>query len=138
LCAADSEAGRLRNAIRTYIFEAPYDESAPKQIGSADGKRSPEVPYLGWHVIKRNETRLLRYYDTAAALVLKKRGLPAQVAGKGLVLACTPEQSVAAFAVPGRNAISANLGVISAGASSDAARSSARKISKEIVKLLYD
>jgi hypothetical protein len=134
----DNEAGRLRNAIRSYVAEAPYDKSAPKQLGKAAVKRSPDVPYLGWHVVNRNETRLLRYYDSVASLVLEKRGLPAQVPGKGLVLACIPEQSVACFAIPGPNAISGNLGVISASGSSDAAQGSARKIGKEIVKLLYD
>jgi hypothetical protein len=134
----DAEAGRLRNAIRTYLVDAPYDESAPKQLGDAGAKRPPNVPHLAWNTINRNETRLLRYFDTATSLVLEKRGLPPHPIGKALILTCVPDHSAACFATPGPNAISATIGVISACSTPEDAKRNAQTISREIVKLLYE
>jgi hypothetical protein len=132
----NADADRLRNAIRTYIVEAPFEAEVSRRIGSADVKRAAGVPHLGWYFTQRSETKVLRFFDTAVSLLLEKRGLTTTLGGKGLVLACGPEQTLAAFALPGPNGVSVRFGALCA-RDDEAACDSARTITREVVKLLY-
>jgi len=49
-----------------------------------------------------------------------------------------PDQAVAAFLVPGPNAVSINIGVLAVSPSDETSRKVSRALCKEIVKLIYD
>jgi hypothetical protein len=102
----NDDAGRLRQIVRTYIQEAACDAKAPRHIGSESDVRGPGVPYLHWHVKNRNLISVLRFFDSGVSILLEKKGLGSNICGKTLVMGGKPDQAVAAFLVPGPNAVS--------------------------------
>jgi hypothetical protein len=134
----NDDAGRLRQLVRSYIQEATYDAKAPQHIGGEDDVRGASVPYLHWQVKNRNVIGVLRFFDSAVCILLEKKGLGSNICGKTLVMGGKPDQAVAAFLVPGPNAISVNVGVLAVNPSDETSRKVSRAFCKEIVKLLYE
>jgi hypothetical protein len=134
----NDDAGRLRNTIRAHMQEAPYDAKAPRHIGSAGDVRGADLPQVQWHVKNRNIIPLLRFFEPGVSILLEKKGLGSNIGSKGLVMGGKSDQAIAAFLIPGPNAISVHIGVLTISPSEETARKVSRGFSREVLKLLYE
>jgi hypothetical protein len=141
VCAASGdpkEAERLRNTVREQIAEMPHDPQLPRHVGTLDPMQKAKVSQLRWQVAPHSMVSTLRFFDAAAAITLEKQGMSAPQCEKTLVLGAGRGGVAAAFAAPGANGLSVNVGV--AVASWDDALSArlAKSLERALVSVLYE
>ena len=89
------EAGRLRNSIRTQVFDGPYNAAIPARIATRDARRRSSAPafQLG------SDSRPMSRSDFAACAVpsMSRQGMAASVNQAGTVSGSNAVASMAAF-----------------------------------------
>lgn len=88
------EAERLRNAIRTHVFDGPYNSKVPAKIVTKDTKRKSAAPLIHLGGDARPLTR--SEFSLAASTSMQRQGMQTSVQQQGAIVAGTKASAEAA------------------------------------------
>jgi hypothetical protein len=133
----NTEAERLRNAIRDHVKNGPHDPDAPQRF-APEGKDLPRrTVCLSWKSEQRNLTNLVRFFEPVARLALEKQGFATSTHNNALVFAGHPAGMVAAFVSPTASGVSLRFNVVTATSLDDGGALAADLLTR-IVRLIYE
>jgi hypothetical protein len=132
------EAARLRDAIRTHIADGPHDPKVPARFAPEGAKVPPSPAPLCWKTQRRAGTNLLRFFDSAATVVLEKRGFTTNTSGKSLVFGGMPDRAVAMFLSPSPSALEVQFHVVAIIQDEDTGNRLAADLLGRIIDVLYE
>jgi hypothetical protein len=89
-----TEAARLRNAIRSHVFDGPYNPKGPAKIVSKDAKRKSAAPAIHLGADSRPLSR--SEFSLAASTSLQRQGMRTSVENEGATVAGAKAGSEAA------------------------------------------
>lgn len=132
------EADRIRNTVRDRIC-APSDAppSTPTLVHDESALES-KAPWIHHEANLRPVISTLKYYQPVVSLLLEKRGFQVFNANNNLMLGGDHNRVVAAFAVPGKNAVTTNFGVVVADEDRAAADRFCQQFYASVSKLIYE
>jgi hypothetical protein len=134
------EASRLGVAIVTHLATAKEDPKNPDRIAPKDGKLPARPTTLTWKSEERASTPIIRFFNTAAAIAMEKKGFGTQYDDKRapVVFGATQERQMVAFL--GRTAKSQTMGihVVTATLGEDTSDKLATDVLSKIVNTLFE
>ena len=134
----DTEALRLRNAIRTPIYEGKDDPKTPTRIVPADGTVPTPPVSICWKTEERAATPLVKHLLPAATIVLEKRGMTTQLQPPFLVLGVGAGGLTTVFVAPASNAVMVKFNTVTMTRGDKPAEKLAEDILSRVLKILYE
>lgn len=132
----NDEAGRLRNAIRTHVFDGEDDPATPKRVGDPSAAR--KAPVLRWKAEQKPAAPLLRFFPAAAGIAMEKQGIAAINSDRIMAFGCAPDRSAVAFIVPGNNGVTVHVLTAVTHDKDDTAQTAADGLCERLVKILFE
>lgn len=134
----DAEAARLRNAVRTHIFEGKDDPKTPKRTAPADGKVPAAPVSVCWKSEERTVTPVVKHFAPAASIVMEKRGWTTKPDGPLLVFGSGPTALAAAFIAPSSSGVAVKFNTVTATRGDKPAQKLTEELLAQVLKILYE
>lgn len=132
------EADRLRNVVRERIASPSNAPDTTPTLVYDESALDSKAPWIHYLVQPKPAVSTLKYYQPVTSLLLEKRGFQVMNANNNLMLGGDINRVVALFAVPGKSAVSVNLGTVVADEDRAAADRLCEQFFNGVQKLLYD
>lgn len=132
----DAEAARLRNAVRTHVFEGKDDPATPKRVAPS-GKVPPAPVSICLKTEEKSVTPLVKHMAAAATIVFEKAGMSAKIESPLLVFGGGPSLS-AVFIAPSSSGVAVKFNCVTATAGDKPAEKLAEDVLGKVVKILYE
>jgi hypothetical protein len=133
------EAARLGVAIVAHVSSTADDPKNPTRVVPKDGKLPARPTTLTWKSAEHAATPVLRYFGTASALVLEKKGFSTQAPPTApLAFGMTKEKQVVAFLGTTAKGHTCGIHVVVATVGDETAEKLTDDILAQVVKMLFD
>lgn len=134
----NAESERVRNAVRTFLENAPTDPKAPSRIGSADSFPKGKIPVIHSRNEQRSAVPTLQFFGAGASIAFQKQGLSLDHTEKCIVLGHGQGGLAATFIAPASNGLSAHFCVIAISWDEASSTRLTDAVWREVVKVLFE
>ncbi|HZV06518.1 MAG TPA: hypothetical protein VE999_15665 [Gemmataceae bacterium] len=133
-----AEAERIRNAVRSFLEQAPIDPKAPARIGSADSLPKSKLPAIHFRHEQRAVVPTLQFFEPGVSIAFQKQGISLSHSEKFVVMGSGPRGLASTFLGPASNGLSAHLCVVAVSWDETSSSRLTDTVWREVVKVLFE